>query len=311
MKKATVFLTLAALLLPLTLLMAQANDVFVRDILDTPQRYYNLEVTLQGEVVDVQMPADAGSRGYYVLMDNSDKKIKVVANTLPAPQTKLAVTGVVQIEPQSQEAYIRETNRMAAGSLPPASSALPLQQKEGLSPTIIALIALIGVVVIVLIIVLMRKPKSPEMPLPTPVMNPMAGVPAAAPEAPAPASAGPIRTKQVSYEDVNRAVGGIKTKQVPHILAELKIVSGSLQGKAFPLKYETTIGRVNGDIALEDASVSGDHARIIFVEKEYVLENLSQTNPTIVNGERVTGSKALKPGDELIMGVIKMKFQLI
>jgi hypothetical protein len=161
------------------------------------------------------------------------------------------------------------------------------------------LIALIVLVIVVLIVVMSRKPKAETVVTPPRVSS----APAATPE--------PLRTRQVSLEEVNRSAGGVKTKQVPHLLAELQVMSGTLQGKTFPLKYETTIGRVTGDIALEDASVSSEHARIIFDEKAYVLENRSQTNPVILNGERVSGPKALKAGDELIFGVIKLKFKLI
>jgi hypothetical protein len=282
-----------------------AEDVFIRDILDSPQRYYNLQVQIQGEVTDVQNAPNPQTRGFYVLMDNSDKTIKVVANTLPAPGKNLIVNGIVQVDTQTQEPYLREVSRVQTGlaatrgprETGSEGEAPLLPKKEGLSTTVIILIALIALVLIILLIVLFKRPQ-PQAPRP-------------AAEAPAPQPEVEAGTRQVSIEEVDRQVGGLKTKQVPQMLAELRVLSGSLSGKSFPLSYENSIGRISGDIPLEDASVSREHARISFVDNEYVLENRSQTNPVILNSERLPDRKVLHDGDEIVCGVIKLQFKLI
>ena len=112
-------------------------------------------------------------------------------------------------------------------------------------------------------------------------------------------------------DEVDREVGGLRTKQVPSILAELRVQTGDFSGKVFPLGHEANIGRISGDIILEDASVSREHARIIFTKDKYQIENKSKTNPVILNGERVNTQKELKDGDEIILGIIKLEFKLI
>jgi len=275
----------------------------IRDILDNPNRYYNLQVMLQGDVVDVKAPTSTGERGYYILMDNSDKKIQIVANTLPAPQIKLTVSGVVQINTDDQEPYIREVSRTEgfAGETKPA---VP-PAKEGLSPLIIGLGVFIVLIIIAIVVVLLKKPKKPEASI---IPAPGPSAPIDVPAAPGPADA---RTRQVSIGEIERQVGGMKTKQVPSLLAELRILTGNMSGKSFPLGFETVIGRVRGDVILEDASVSKEHAKVLFLGNKYAVENLSSTNPVIVNGEKIQAQKELKSGDEIIIGLIKMQFRLI
>jgi pSer/pThr/pTyr-binding forkhead associated (FHA) protein len=89
------------------------------------------------------------------------------------------------------------------------------------------------------------------------------------------------------------------------------VLSGAKTGTRFVLKQETTIGRSNGDLALEDPTVSGEHAKIQFENSRYRLLNRSLTNPTMVNGNRIEGLVDLKDGDELVMGGTKMRFTLV
>ena len=256
------------------LLHAQ-QQVFVRDILDTPQRYFNLSVQITGEVVSVQTPASPEERGFYVVLDNSDQTIRVVANTLPAPQTRVTVRGIVQVFPENQESYIREASRTLDGggiSLPPAAGS----QENML---IYVLIGLIAIIVVILLVVLLRKPAQDTSGSETASVTP--------------ASPGDKRTRQVTAREVDNAVGGLRTRAVPDPLARLEIVVGPNQGKSFPLSYETSIGRVTGDIILEDESVSRKHARIVFEKGVYTLENRSETNPVILNSSRLETRKEL------------------
>jgi len=275
-----------ALLLIASALVLAAADVFIRDIIDTPSRWYNLEVRIQGEVVKVVAPPSLEKRGYYVVMDKSDQTIKIVAETLPAPQQRLAVTGIVQVDPQTQTPFLREVRRedLAAGTTGRGTA--------GVNPLIIVLIVLIVATIAALLVILLRKPKSAVS------EQAAAGKPGSA-------------TKQVSLSDVMQQVGGIKTTQVPALLAQLTVSTGKQAGKSFPLKTSTTIGREIGDIVLDDSSISRQHAKIQFDKDKYLIENLSSTNPAILNGERIEGKRELKDGDEIIVGLIKLQFKLI
>ncbi|MGH2867730.1 MAG: FHA domain-containing protein [Solirubrobacteraceae bacterium] len=65
---------------------------------------------------------------------------------------------------------------------------------------------------------------------------------------------------------------------------------------------EVTIGRDPGcDVVLSDAEVSRRHARLLFRDGTWVLQDLQSTNGTTVNGVRV-GRCELRPGDHLIFG---------
>ena len=290
-------------------LFSGAEEVFIGDVCDSPQKYHNLQIQIRGEVVQVQTPPNPQTRGYYVMIDNSDRTIRVVANTLPAPEKKYIVNGIVQIDTTNQTPFIREVSRVEVGAVAVNPGDTPISAPVskgilGLSPTVIALIALILIIIIVLLIVLFKKPSQST---PTAATPPVQPVPDAAPAKPA----APQSTRQVSTEEVERHVGGFKTKEVPNILAEVKVLSGSQTGKSFPLGYETTIGRIIGDVVLEDSSVSREHAKIFFKDNKYYAQNLSKTNPIVLNGNKLDNQKELKSGDEIVLGVIKLKFNLI
>jgi hypothetical protein len=55
------------------------------------------------------------------------------------------------------------------------------------------------------------------------------------------------------------------------------------------------------DVVLPESSVSRRHARLVFRDGTWVVQDLESTNGTIVNGVRV-GRCALRPGDHLLLG---------
>ena len=55
------------------------------------------------------------------------------------------------------------------------------------------------------------------------------------------------------------------------------------------------------DVVLCDLSVSRRHARLVFRNERWVLQDLASTNGTLVNGRRV-GRCELRPGDQLLIG---------
>lgn len=278
------------------------RDAVARDILKNPEDWVNKIVIIRGEVIDVQAPSSVAERGYYVLMDSSDKKIKIVSETLPAPGQEMMVIGIVTLDPVDQVPFVRESSASPSPSSPPGETATG----DGNSSNILIYILVVIIVVIVFAILYIAflKPR---------VETRQAGIARPEnrqnlPDAPAVEEKG---TQQVSMTEVERAVGGLQTKQVPSLLAELKVLSGAKVGKSFPLGFNSVLGRVRGDIILEDASVSKEHAKITFLGDKYALENLSKTNPVILNGDKVQAQKELKDDDEIICGLIKLKFKLI
>lgn len=84
----------------------------------------------------------------------------------------------------------------------------------------------------------------------------------------------------------------------------LVVKTGPNPGIVFDLSKEVTLlGRdVTNDIALGDAEVSRQHARLTRTPGGYVLEDLGSTNGSFVNGERLVAPRVLSPGDLIGMG---------
>ena len=70
---------------------------------------------------------------------------------------------------------------------------------------------------------------------------------------------------------------------------------------------ELVLGRhYDCDVVLSDPSVSRRHARIVFRDGSWVLQDLASTNGTKVNGAGV-GRCVLRPGDHLILGSERLR----
>jgi len=71
-----------------------------------------------------------------------------------------------------------------------------------------------------------------------------------------------------------------------------------------------TLGRdPASDLALIDGQVSRHHAQIRLQDGGVVIHDLGTLNGTFVNGERVSGSRSLYPGDRIALGSTEVVFQ--
>lgn len=84
---------------------------------------------------------------------------------------------------------------------------------------------------------------------------------------------------------------------------------------AGPDAHIITFGRLEGPpyrhIQLREPTVSRQHARMVLREGTWHLENLSGTNPVVVNGDALTGQGTtvpLKNGDRVEMGEVTFRF---
>ena len=81
-----------------------------------------------------------------------------------------------------------------------------------------------------------------------------------------------------------------------------------LMGVNVTVNGPVVIGRSPGaDIVIGDDFVSAKHARVSPGADGAILEDLGSTNGTILNGERVTKPTALRPGDSIDIGTVRLK----
>jgi pilus assembly protein CpaF len=67
-------------------------------------------------------------------------------------------------------------------------------------------------------------------------------------------------------------------------------------------REELVIGRHHAcDVVLANPRVSRRHARLVFRDGSWVIQDLESTNGTVVNGDTVVRC-ALRPGDHLVLG---------
>lgn len=83
-----------------------------------------------------------------------------------------------------------------------------------------------------------------------------------------------------------------------------------LRGTKLPITGPIVIGRSPGaDIVIADDFVSGRHARITPAGDEALLEDLGSTNGTVLDGVRIVGVMAVRPGSLITLGTVKFKVE--
>ena len=125
-------------------------------------------------------------------------------------------------------------------------------------------------------------------------VNPPKGVPA---DLPAPVPAAPS------------ARGGRRRAAAPPQPQVLCITEPPTRaGEQWTLDGELTIGRhAASTVVLDEQFVSQHHARVFRRDGEVFVEDLGSTNGTWVNGERATGQRPVRPGDQLQVGNVVLE----
>jgi DNA-binding CsgD family transcriptional regulator len=71
-----------------------------------------------------------------------------------------------------------------------------------------------------------------------------------------------------------------------------------------------TIGKAaENDVVLDDSMVSRLHAVVERYASGWVVRDLGSRNGTYVNGDRIVGDRALRPGDEIRLGETKLTYR--
>jgi hypothetical protein len=103
------------------------------------------------------------------------------------------------------------------------------------------------------------------------------------------------------------------------IVSQLKQTAGGLgagsiilpSGERIELgEHTATVGRLpESTITIDDGNVSREHATIKPTPNGYVVEDLGSTNGTLVNGQRITGTRLLADGDIVSFGSTHVRFE--
>lgn len=309
MRKSGLYVLLAAIVLPLLLAAsAAAAQVWIVDILANPARYWNMTVTLVGQVQNVAANPAGTTRGTYTLLDEScPKPITVRTNELPPVGKSYSVTGIIIQDPAEAGApLLKEVSRSSPGM---ASTTLYILIGAGA----------LFLILLVVFIVMLSKPKQKAAaaaetirPRPQDTIRP-----AARPMAAPPTYADPGKTTKIPSGPTPTFAppAADKTQVFMSLGADIVVERGPDKGKEFPLhKQVMTIGRPGtrkNDIELGDDTVSKDQASIYYdnARKTFSIANESATNPTKVNGQPISGPTLVENDAVIEMGRTLLRFK--
>lgn len=112
-----------------------------------------------------------------------------------------------------------------------------------------------------------------------------------------------------------RTTGRLSTRSSNTGQGQLIITNGPMEGNTIRLLAKLiTVGRATAnadwDISLADPSVSRPHARLEYVNQNWVIYDLGSSNGTLVNDVAVTEKgRVLRDGDVLLLGKTKALFR--
>ena len=117
----------------------------------------------------------------------------------------------------------------------------------------------------------------------------------------------------VLSSDIGRAMDETMLDGSYQALVEaiLWVKSGNRRGRYYPIKHGTVIGRKEGNLILDDLTVSGTHAKITQEGKKYTIWDFGSANGTFVNGKRVREATPIDENDEIKIGDTVFVFKLL
>lgn len=101
----------------------------------------------------------------------------------------------------------------------------------------------------------------------------------------------------------------IVLRREPDAIAWFLILTGPSRGEHLKLGSRTILGRASTcDVVVQDSLVSREHAMIVFDDGEFTVVDLSSSNGTSVNGQRITTRQSLRHQDEIRVGDTSLLF---
>ena len=93
-------------------------------------------------------------------------------------------------------------------------------------------------------------------------------------------------------------------------MASLLVIRGPDKGQTYKLtEGENVIGRQSEQVELNDGTISRVHARIVYANRRWFLEDLGSANGTWLNSAKIAKSTALKRDDRIRVGSSVLSFQ--
>ncbi len=93
--------------------------------------------------------------------------------------------------------------------------------------------------------------------------------------------------------------------------AILWVKNGNRRGRYYSVKHNTVIGRKEGNLILDDLTVSGTHAKITEQNGKYTIWDFGSANGTFVNGKRIHEATPINENDEIKIGDTVMVLKLL
>jgi len=125
--------------------------------------------------------------------------------------------------------------------------------------------------------------------------------------------AGPMPTPAFTGTRPGGPAAGAKTEIIrkqPKSIGYFIVKEGRRRGTQLPLTgSRTSIGRgSNNNIALDDSTVSGNHAVVLLEDDGFYIQDIGSSNGTLVGGKEITKHK-LSDGDEVTLGETVLIFK--
>jgi FHA domain len=290
--------------------LAQPIKTSVDSIAANPGRYIDNAIQVEGLVVQY-VPATATTTSHYLLRGDYGAVLRVnTAEGSPETNRKYQVTGIVYIDPVGKEVFISEKTRTPFEA--PPSSQEGTEHRTDNTPIYIT-IGLLVILVAVLVYLQLRKKNLVAV---GDSGRPVSGA----------SESEPTYSTSSEFKTVKIVTSAPKT--LKFIPGQLVITSSDDKGKSFRVAgYPTsegsivTIGRdsLTGDrsyahiqIDKKFSTVSRKHAELVYKDGKLYVKNLSDTNPTQVDGYEIKMGEMveLKPNSTLRTGELEFQYKV-
>lgn len=90
------------------------------------------------------------------------------------------------------------------------------------------------------------------------------------------------------------------------------VISGPGERRTYTLGPRAVIGRApDADVTIDNQDISRQHVTITWTGEAYVIEDLGSKNGTLLNGERLAGTRRMADGDEIVLPGVILRFELV